>query len=228
MATKNSSEGICIYCNQTILKANMAKHLENHLATEQKNCTVKTTETYCHIEVQAGKYFLHLLVHGQIDMEMVDYFFKQIWLECCGHLSAFMYKNNEIEMEEKVQDILQPATKLIYEYDFGSTTTLNIISHNHYQLPLQKQLQLLSRNEPLQIMCDECNSNAAQTICTTCTWDGGGYFCKTCATKHKKTCEDFADYAKLPLVNSPRAGVCDYTGGSIDKARDGFYKPKIK
>jgi hypothetical protein len=228
MATKIISKGICIYCNQTILNANMAKHLDDHLASEQKNNAAKKLETYCHIEIKAGKYFLHLLAHGQIDMEMIDYFLREIWLDCCGHLSAFMCKKDEIEMEEKVQDALQPATKLIYEYDFGSTTTLDIIAHHHYQLPLQKQLQLLSRNEPLQIMCDECNNNAAQTICTTCTWNGGGYFCKTCAIKHKKTCEDFAEYSKMSLVNSPRAGVCDYSGGSIDKARDGFYKPKIK
>jgi hypothetical protein len=39
-----------------------------------------------------------------------------------------------------------------------------------------------------------------------------------------KKCSDFDDYAAMPIVNSPRAGVCGYTGGTIDKERDGAYK----
>jgi len=34
----------------------------------------------------------------------------------------------------------------------------------------------------------------------------------------------YADYAAMPVVNSPRMGVCAYEGGTIDRERDGVYK----
>lgn len=46
-------------------------------------------------------------------------------------------------------------------------------------------------------------------------------FCEKCAEKHGKKCDDFADYAGMPVVNSPRCGVCGYEGGIIDLERDG-------
>ncbi len=49
-------------------------------------------------------------------------------------------------------------------------------------------------------------------------------YCEECAIKHEATCEEFADYARMPIVNSPRMGVCGYEGGSIDKERDRAYK----
>lgn len=52
---------------------------------------------------------------------------------------------------------------------------------------------------------------------------GKNAFCKKCAKQHVKTCSDFADYAAMPVVNSPRMGVCAYDGGSIDKKRDSIF-----
>jgi hypothetical protein len=51
-------------------------------------------------------------------------------------------------------------------------------------------------------------------------------FCDKCAKKHAKKCEDFEDYAALPVVNSPRMGVCAYEGGCIDTERDGAFVKK--
>jgi hypothetical protein len=49
-------------------------------------------------------------------------------------------------------------------------------------------------------------------------------FCKKCAGQHAKTCSDFADYAAMPVVNSPRMAVCAYDGGTIDTQRDGVFR----
>jgi hypothetical protein len=51
-------------------------------------------------------------------------------------------------------------------------------------------------------------------------YDAENTFCAKCAKKHAKTCVDFDDYAAMPIVNSPRMGVCGYEGGTIDKKRD--------
>ena len=47
-----------------------------------------------------------------------------------------------------------------------------------------------------------------------------------CSVKHAETCEDFDDYAKMPVVNSLRIGECGYLGGVIDMERDGPYRIK--
>src|SRR6266699_6043638 len=44
-------------------------------------------------------------------------------------------------------------------------------------------------------------------ICTQCIYKDKGYLCDTCARSHK-----CGEEMLLPLVNSPRAGVCGYTG----------------
>ena len=57
-------------------------------------------------------------------------------------------------------------------------------------------------------------------------YEGTGFFCDDCAEKHTKECEDFADYAEMPVVNSPRMGECAYDGGTIDTERDGVFVKK--
>lgn len=42
--------------------------------------------------------------------------------------------------------------------------------------------------------------------------------------KHTEECEDFNDYAQMPVVNSPRMGECGYDGGTIDLERDKPYR----
>jgi hypothetical protein len=54
-------------------------------------------------------------------------------------------------------------------------------------------------------------------------YDDDAEFCDKCAKKHAKKCEDFDDYASMPVVNSPRMGVCTYEGGVIDIERDGVF-----
>ena len=44
------------------------------------------------------------------------------------------------------------------------------------------------------------------------------------SAKHSEICDDFEDYAEMPVVNSPRMGECGYSGGEIDTERDGPYK----
>ncbi len=39
--------------------------------------------------------------------------------------------------------------------------------------------------------------------------------------KLENECEDFSEEMRLPVVNSPRMGICGYEGGMIDKERDG-------
>ena len=130
----------------------------------------------------------------------------------------------EIPMRRKTKDVFYQDCKLKYQYDFGSTTELQITAIAQYPVKADKAIVLLSRNEPLEILCDTCKKQPATEMCSVHDWDEDSMFCEKCAKKHAKNCEDFADYAAMPIVNSPRAGVCAYEGGVIDVERDGVFQ----
>jgi len=75
---------------------------------------------------------------------------------------------------------------------------------------LASGLHVIARNDPPYHPCSECPKKgkakvtAATHLCGDC---GAKYMCK----KHSKSHECEQD-SIAPLVNSPRAGVCGYTG----------------
>lgn len=257
------STGKCLYCNQGFKKAGITRHLDKHLA--EKSLTGKPGKSFLLKTEPDPKwgttpYFLQLWVDGNCTMQDVDVFLRQIWLECCGHMSSFRNptlrsnstgmwdffeaenllakgktkdyeklmeeSNGEIPKSRKAKDALYKGLKLEYEYDFGSTTALQITVSVEYPVQADQKIVLLSRNEPLEILCEICSVKPAVKICSVCIYDGESTFCKGCAKKHAKTCPDFNDYAAMPVVNSPRMGVCGYEGGSIDTNRDGIFVKK--
>lgn len=219
-----TSEGKCLYCDQMLSKKEIGKHLAKHLADKEKTDSGDKTENYCHIEVDANDMFLHLLVRGNSTMKKIDQFLRDIWLECCGHMSEFGHKQIKVSMSHKVQDVFEPGVKIYHDYDFGTTTRVFLKGLKQYQLNLKDNIVLLSRNEPLKIMCVMCGKEPAVNLCSVCLWDEDAFYCKKCSKNHEKECDDFADYACMPIVNSPRMGECGYEGGSIDLERDGSYK----
>jgi len=223
MEKELKSAGSCIYCNQLFSQKEMARHLASHLTEKQKACKEKASLNYCHIEVESDEMFLHLLVKGDAQMRAIDQFLKDIWLDCCGHLSAFGHKNFKIKMKDLVEEVMEPRIKIYHDYDFGSTTTVFLKGHKHYLLNEKKEVILLSRNEPFKINCSLCKKKPAIYLCTECfneNEDDYTYYCEKCAAIHEDDCDAFSDYSKMPVVNSPRMGVCGYEGGHIDQDRD--------
>ena len=218
------SEGECKYCKEIVPQNKLTAHFSKHLKEIEKK--TKTEFTSAHVIVSAGPYFLHLLMATETELGELDHFLRGIWLECCGHMSMFSYERwgDEMEMDTEIVEAFGSKKILNYCYDFGTSTELTINLKNIYKIDTNEIL-LLSRNEPLKIMCNTCNKNVASSICSVHIYEGG-YFCKDCVKIHKKECEDFADYAKMKIVNSPRSGECGYEGGLIDKKRDGVYKEK--
>lgn len=227
------SEGKCVYCEKKYSRSGISRHLATHLKKlEQEK---KSTKKAYHIKVSAGEMFLHLLAAHSTTFGQLNDFLRAIWLECCGHLSSFRVKekqyyddwdSNEFgeKMSWQLSKTLKKGIKLEYDYDFGSTTRLEISVITEYKINVPDYILLLSRNEPLPILCHECKKKPALNICSVCMYSGPSLFCKSCSKKHEKTCEDFEDYASMPVVNSPRMGVCAYEGGEIDLERDGIWK----
>ncbi|MDZ4759109.1 MAG: hypothetical protein SGJ10_13365 [Bacteroidota bacterium] len=220
------SEGKCLFCEAVFPQKEIGKHLAKHLAEMQKADVKKSVASYCHIQIEIGEMFLQILAKSDTEMEEIGVFLRNIWLEFCGHMSGFDHKDFEIEMEDLVETVFENRTKLSYDYDYGTTTSVFLKGLKKYSLFFKESIILLSRNEPLNLMCATCNKEPAVFLCSTCYWKQYAFYCKKCSTKHKKVCDDFADYSKMPVVNSPRMGQCGYEGGRIDKNRDGTYKSK--
>ncbi|MFA7059809.1 MAG: hypothetical protein WC156_03200 [Pedobacter sp.] len=207
MSPTKTLPGPCSICGAELKKASAAKHLTACLAA-----TPGTTEYVIVKVVGAGlgdvDYWLFAAVPADASLEDLDGFLRQTWLECCGHMSAFREKRMEVPMSRKIGSLAALGAKLVHEYDFGSTTELEVSFAGKVtagKLSGRSKIKLLVRNNAPEIACDVCGKTATQ-ICTDCIYDGG-LLCDRCAESH--ACEtDFL----LPVVNSPRCGVCAYEG----------------
>jgi hypothetical protein len=231
---RQPSRGTCALCHGEHSKPAMARHLQTCLQQAGsepqtgKQQPPRPTRVF-HLVVEGRylpMYWLHLEVIPGTTLATLDRFLRAIWLECCGHLSAFTIAGVRYVVDEglidgdwgwgpprknmqvRLEDVLSPGQSGEYEYDFGSTTALRIkmIAEREGARP-EKAIQILARNSLPFIPCDLCGKPATM-ICTRCTYKGAGDLCEDCAKDHD-CCEEMI---LLPVANSPRAGVCGYTG----------------
>jgi len=219
--TRQISNGQCNLCGNTFSKSAMTKHLKSCKQKEQKSETSSPGKSSRKTKVEArysSAYWMHLEVPADAKLEVLDSFLRQIWLECCSHMSAFtiegktysvapMADYDDENMEIRLDEVLSPGMKFFHEYDFGTTTHLaiKVVSQEQKQIK-GKSVRVLARNEPPSIPCMSCGKVSAQ-VCTECLWSGEGWLCNECAAEHKCDEDMF-----LPVVNSPRVGMCGYTG----------------
>jgi hypothetical protein len=110
-------------------------------------------------------------------------------------------------MQVRLDKVLKPGQTCSYEYDFGSTTELTVKVISEQEVEAQKKaIQILARNNLPLVPCDVCGEPAT-TTCTQCIYEDKGCLCDACAKGH-----ECGEEMLLPMVNSPRAGVCGYTG----------------
>jgi len=229
---KRISQGECSLCHATFNKAAMTRHL----ASCKERATVSETPVgkprpkkakIYHLVVEGRylpEYWLHLEAPADATLGDLDHFLRNIWLECCAHLSAFTIEGmrytsspepsffafddfEEEGMDVELAEVLRPKMKFHYEYDFGTTTdlTLKVVAEREGEFE-GKRIQLLARNEPPPIVCVVCGKNATK-VCSQCVYSGEGWFCGKCARKH-----ECGEEMLLPVVNSPRVGMCGYMG----------------
>ena len=210
------SEGKCSYCSKLVSAVAMSKHLASCIERKKYLDTENGNDYILLIRASAGPFFVYFEANADSTLEVIDSFLRGLWLECCGHLSAFningtRYNSDceDLEPDEKMMDyklskILSVNTVFSHEYDFGTTTTLNlkVIAKRK---GTSKKIDIIARNILPDFKC-KCE-NPAKEICTQCLWDGEGFLCRKCAKKHK-----CGEEMLLPVVNSPRMGMCGYTG----------------
>jgi hypothetical protein len=198
-----------------------------HLAGCKKRAAAGASkERVFHLRVECPydrRYWLHLEAPQTTTLRALDEFLRDVWLECCGHMSAFRIDGQgysapqpvrevgDRSMDVKLGDVLAPGTAFDYEYDFGSTTELTLtVLGLGVPAAARGSVRLLARNEAQLFACAACGAPASELCADECLWEGGpdgAALCKACSSKHEHD-EDM----RLPIVNSPRMGVCAYTG----------------
>ncbi len=230
MPRQKQTKGKCTFCGKAFAKSGMSRHFTACPARQQALAQEKgKKDLLFHIQVQGQgrpEYWMHLEIPGSITLEKFDQFLRNIWLECCGHLSVFEINNTRYEvsvdstwdywgevpktMKHKLTKVFYPGLKVHYEYDFGSTTPLDVIVVAQREGVPDKNdpIRILSRNEPPDIPCETCGQRQATRIYS---WEDYKTLCDVCGDESNFDAEGW-----LPVVNSPRAGECGYVGDAFD------------
>ena len=222
IAEKTQYPGPCMLCKEVINKSQMTRHLKKCVENIDDGNGPSVKMFHLVIEgTHMPMYWLHVEIPGAMTLAHLDSFLRDIWLECCGHLSCFtidgerysvhpmedpMFGPREKTMRQKIYNVLNVGTKFQYEYDYGSTTELKlrVVDVRERQIK-QPDITLLARNEPPPWECAKCGKPATEIQASGWGLDEDSLFCDDCVG-------DDEEEGYLPLVNSPRTGVCGYCG----------------
>lgn len=222
MARLEQSRGACAYCGRTMTRGGMARHLRTCEARRDRVTAADqqsgAREAFFHLQVQdayGGPYWLHLEMAGSATLKALDRYLRNIWLECCGHLSQFSigdaWQGRKVPFTAKAGRVFRPGAELIHIYDFGtsSETRIKVVDERSGRAATPHPIALMARNEPPAFSCMECDKDAAW-LCMECIYeeDREGMLCNEHAAEHPHD----AYGEPFPVVNSPRLGMCGYTG----------------
>lgn len=216
--------GECFLCRATIPKAQAARHVKACLKARPPESGQQVKAMHLRVEGRYNpEYWMHIEIAGAWTLYDLDGFLRKTWLECCQHLSCFTIDDQryayqpynesfsgrrEKSMDGKLYQVIQPGIEFTHEYDYGSTTDLVLRAFGMHKAALvDAGVRILARNTPMDVHCIECKKPATVV---EAGWNGLNLdrcFCDSCADS--KIAEEGM---RLPIVNSPRVGVCAYCG----------------
>jgi len=218
---RTQSKGTCTYCGKMLSKAGITKHLttcpERQQAIAAAEAQKGSSELLVHLRIQDAyqkEFWLNLEMRGSKSLQDLDDYLRAIWLECCGHLSQFSLGGafaHEVGMRRKIGDIFEVGSELTHVYDFGtsSETTVKCIELREGKPTTVKAIVLMARNNMPEYRCQECQKPATH-FCMECLIEDqtDGILCDEHTENHPH--DNYGD--PIPLVNSPRMGMCGYDG----------------
>ncbi len=221
MHRQPESRGTCAYCGEIITKRSVAKHLDKCSkrleALQPAAASSRPVETLWHLRVQDAydkDFWLDLEMVGSASLDKLDKYLRAIWLECCGHLSKFTiggWSGMDVGKARKANSVFEPGLVLRHLYDFGTTseTDIKVVDAWQRKPTTRHAIALLARNVMPVAVCQECDQ-PAKWLCMECVYeeDKTGHLCDAHAEEHPH--EDYGGL--LPLLNSPRTGMCGYDG----------------
>lgn len=223
-------KGKCYYCKKEFSKTGMLNHLKSCGAVKEytgagDDKRKKITDNFILAispRYSASEFWLFILIDKIATLKQLDQFLRDVWLECCGHLSSFKINGqryeNEVEdfggwgnplksMNVKIKNIIRLNDKIDYEYDFGSTTHLEIKVVGEQQSDKRKKkIEIMARNDVHSFSCSLCDSRAEYYH-----YEKEDYLCSECVDEEDEMVAEVGD------GNSPRSGVCGYQGSTEDE-----------
>jgi hypothetical protein len=166
-------------------------------------------------------YWLHIEIPAKATLEDLDHFLRAVWVECCGHLSSFdiggetfiseVMEPGDRSLNVALDKVMAPGMAFEYIYDFGTSTELLItVVSDRVGYMKGAGAKIMARNDLPDLRCDVCGKPATG-VCCVCSGESTGRVCDECGKTH-----ECGEDMLLPVVNSPRMGMCDYTGGYCD------------
>lgn len=112
-----TTKGKCLFCSKLYSKAGFTRHLKTckdqkvFFDTHYKK--IKREKKLYYLAIYAKydpEFWMHILIDGKQALDILDNFLRNIWLECCGHLSEFKIDgiryastfDEEFDLEEDV------------------------------------------------------------------------------------------------------------------------------
>ena len=228
------NSGICNYCHAEVERSRMAKHLVSCSArrkviqqAEQKEVA---PERLYHLFVEDAwlpEFWLHLEMRGSSTLKELDKYLRAIWLECCNHLSDFheVMHGKRVKKSLPIQEVFDETDELLHIYDYGtpSETLITVVAVREGKPTTPHPIALMARNCMPNTQCSRCGQ-PAKWWCSECLAevDAIVHLCDACREAHYREHTEaigdddlsFEEYLEgiFPLVNSPRLGMCGYTG----------------
>ena len=227
------TDGGCTICGQVMTLRKMRGHLLGHFGEMAGKrpppggaCLVRITG-YSPI-----RHWLYVRIGPRATLRMLDALLRDVWVDCCGHLSSFStddvsyesspsmdgfdYDDRETAtMDVGAARVISEYGSLRYEYDYGTTTELFV--QMVCMCPAsgigKGEVELLARNVDIPHDCTECGGKGtAACLCVNCTWEERDtVMCAACAKEHRHgRGRDSEKVYLLSVTNSPRMGMCAY------------------
>lgn len=163
-------KGKCYYCNKELTERTIKRHMKS--CSMMKNRIEESIAKNGKLRKQfiiaikpkydKNEYCIYLSIDGTLGLVHIDQFIRDVWVECCGHLSAFVIKKKfyqDNEMNIRLNEILSVGEKFQYEYDFGSTTYLELEVVDIINVSKDfTQIEIIARNNEIISEFNYCNS----------------------------------------------------------------------
>ena len=159
-------------------RTGIAKHLQTCKKRVDLCEKAEKTEKYFELLLYGAynkDYWLIIQIKENATLDDLDRFIRDIWVECCGHLSVFEIDGVSYEREpdddfgwgepakstnHTLKQVLTTGMIFNYEYDFGSTTEIMVKVLDHYSAQKQNEkVVILSRNNPPEFACSICGNS---------------------------------------------------------------------
>ncbi|MBB6623514.1 SEC-C domain-containing protein [Clostridium gasigenes] len=173
-------------------------------------------------------YSIYLSIDKDTTLRSLDTFLRDVWMECCGHLSEFEingttytcsenldedFFDDEETMDINLKNVISVGNKFVYSYDYGSTSRIILEVINEYTTgSLDSTIEILARNNESKPICYKCDNKAKYM-----DYESQEFVCGECVEGEVAEDDDFL--TELGYTNSPRDGVCGYEGSESNEEK---------